>query len=231
MKAQREGNILNSSKINFGTTMIIVHNSITRGLDVTIGRSAAFVQAGYPDSATREGFAIYVRTLGWVMNAHHMGEDHVVFPYLKSKLPDVPFDELFSEHRQMDKVLKELQMSVEAVVTNAQNIESLNALNRSATRLAELWHPHITKEQSYIYDAKNINAVLDMDEQIKLGDETAKHSQLQADPGFMIPFVLYNLSLEERAYMAQTMPPAVIQELLPGPWQEKWKPMKPFFLD
>ena len=46
-----------------------------------------------------------------------------------------------------------------------------------------------------------------------------------------LPFVLYNLPQEERAIMAQQMPPAISQELVPGPWQEYWAPMKPFLLD
>jgi hypothetical protein len=87
------------------------------------------------------------------------------------------------------------------------------------------------KEQPYIYDTEKINAVMNEDEQIKLNIKVVEYSQRQADPGFLIPFILYNLLSEGRAYMAQTMPSVVTQELLPGAWQEKWAPMKPFFLD
>src|SRR5665647_1723843 len=211
--------------------MILVHLSITRGLDVTIERSAAFVQAGIPDAATRDGFATYVRTLGWVINAHHMSEDNVIFPFFRSKLPDAPFDELSANHLVISEILKEIQMTVEPIATQAQPVDALNVLNRSVTRLKELWHPHIAKEQLYIYDPDKIDAVMKEDEQIKLLTQVSEHSLKQADPGFLLPFILYNLPTEGRAYMAKTMPPAVVQEMLPGPWQEKWKPMKPFFLD
>ena len=77
--------------------MVRVHNAITRGLDVSSERSAAFVQEGYPDAATQEGLVTYVRTLAWVLNAHHLSEDHVAFPFLRSKLPDAPYDELVAE--------------------------------------------------------------------------------------------------------------------------------------
>lgn len=220
-----------SSKPNIGAVMVRVHKAITRGLDVSSKRSAVFVQEGYPDAVTREGFVTYVRTLGWVMNAHHLGEDDVAFPYLRSKLPDAPYDELLAEHGEMKEILEELRVAVEAVGAQAQAGDSLNGLNRTVTRLADLWHPHIEKEQLYLYDIGKTEAVMDVDEQIRLSREVAEHSQRQADPAFMVPFILYNLSPEERANMAQTMPPVMIQEMVPGVWKEKWAPMEPFLLD
>jgi hypothetical protein len=46
-----------------------------------------------------------------------------------------------------------------------------------------------------------------------------------------LPFILHNLSAEDRAIMAQFMPPIVSQELVPKAWKENWAPMKPFLLD
>ena len=211
--------------------MTLIHHSISRGLNVSSERSTAFVQAVYPDAAIREGFVTYGRTLIWIINAHHTAEDHVVFPYMRTRLPDAPFDELSANHLVIADFLKELQMNVEEVATQTQPGEALNALKNTVTKISELWYPHIVKEQLYIYDPKKVDVVMDTDEQIRLGSETAEYSLQQADRGFLIPFILYNLPPEERAYIAQTMPPVVIQELLPGAWKEKWLPMKPFFLD
>lgn len=220
-----------SSKPNIGAVMVRVHKAITRGLDVSSERSAAFVQEGYPDAATQEGFVTYVRTLEWVLNAHHLSEDHVAFPYLRSKLPDAPYGELLAEHQEMEEILEELQVALEAVSAQAQAGDSLKGLNRTVTRLAELWHPHIDKEQLHLYDIEKTEAVMDLDEQIQLSQEVAEYSQQQADPAFMVPFLLYNLPPEERANMAQAMPPVVIQEMVPVVWKEKWVPMEPFLLD
>ena len=46
----------------------------------------------------------------------------------------------------------------------------------------------------------------------------------------MVPFILYNLAPGERALMAAGMPAAVTQQLVPGPWKEKWAVMQPFLL-
>jgi hemerythrin-like domain-containing protein len=211
--------------------MSLIHHTITRGLKVTGERSTAFVQEGYPDASFQKGFVTYEQTLISVINAHHMSEDHVIFPYMRSKLTDAPYDELSANHLVIADFLKELQINIDKIATQTQPSDALNALNGTVTKIAELWHPHIAKEQLYIYDPEKVDAVMDTDEQIKLGSETAEYSLQQGDRSLMIPFILYNLSPEERAYLAQTMPPAVIQELLPGAWKGKWVPMKPFFLD
>jgi hemerythrin-like domain-containing protein len=220
-----------SSKPNIGAVMVRVHNAITRGLDVSNERSTAFMQEGYPDAATQQGLVTYVRTLASVLNAHHLSEDHVAFPYLRSKLPDAPFDELLAEHREMEEILEELHVAIEAVAAQAQAGDSLKALNGTVTRLAELWHPHIDKEQVHLYDIEKTEAVMDLDEQIQLTREVGEYSQQQGDPALMVPFLFYNLPPEERADMAQAAPPVLLQELLPVVWKEKWAPMEPFLLD
>jgi hemerythrin-like domain-containing protein len=220
-----------SNKPNIGAVMVRVHHAITRGLEVSSERSAAFVQGGYPDAATQGGFVTYVRTLASVLNAHHLSEDHVAFPYLRSKLPDAPYDELMAEHQEMEEILEELQAAIEAVAAEAQAGESLNALNGTVTRLAELWHPHIDKEHFHLYDIEKTEAVMDVDEQVQLSKEVGDYSQQQGEPALMVPFLFYNLSPEERALMAQAAPPALLQELLPVVWKEKWAPMEPFLLD
>ncbi len=47
----------------------------------------------------------------------------------------------------------------------------------------------------------------------------------------VIPFVLYNLTGQDRTMIEQVMPPLVTQQLVPGAWKEKWAPMKPFLFD
>ncbi len=46
----------------------------------------------------------------------------------------------------------------------------------------------------------------------------------------VVPFLLYNLSPEDRATMSAEMPPVVTQQLVPVVWKEKWQPMSPFLL-
>ena len=216
---------------NVGADMLRIHSVITRGLDVSIERGASFAQGGDPDAATQEGFVLYLQTLVSVLSAHHLAEDEVAFPYLWDKLPDEPFDELMAEHRVMEEILEELQAIAKAVAAEAQAGDSLNDLNRAVTRLADLWHPHIHKEERF-YDVETIAALMGVDEHVQLGRMVAEHSQQHLQPPDLgIPFVLYNLPAGERAIMIQMMPPIVTQQLVPVDWKEKWAPMQPFLLD
>lgn len=51
------------TKPNVGADLVRIHKVITRGLDVTAQKSAAFARDGYPDGSAREGFTGYARAL------------------------------------------------------------------------------------------------------------------------------------------------------------------------
>ena len=123
---------------NIGATMIRIHSAITRSLEVSIGRGAEFARDSYPDAATQEGFALYVKALVSVLSAHHLSEDDVAFPYLRDKLPDVPFDKLIADHRVMEGILADLQGTVDAAAVEARADDPLSDLTRTATTLADL---------------------------------------------------------------------------------------------
>jgi hypothetical protein len=219
------------NKPNIGVLMVRIHNAVTRGLAVSIERSADFIKNGYPDAATQDGFITYARTLGNLINAHHLTEDNVVFPYLKTKLPKAPFDKLSADHKTMDSILKEVQIAVNMMSVQPQGGEPLKALNSAVTRISEIWHPHIAIELYNIYEAKRTEDVMTTDEQIKLMTDAAMYSTKEGDPGYLIPFILYNLQADERAYMEHTLPAPFLNELIPVVWKNKWEPMKPFLIE
>lgn len=47
----------------------------------------------------------------------------------------------------------------------------------------------------------------------------------------LMAFVPNDLSPEDRAIVAAPFPPALTQELIPGPWRELWGPMAAFLLE
>ncbi|MCD8498571.1 MAG: hypothetical protein LRY35_00820 [Clostridiales bacterium] len=221
----------NNSNPNIGTAMILIHHAITRGLDVSKKQSIIFQQSGYPNTEIRDGYITYVRVWGRSLALTILAKIKVAFSYLKSILPDAPFDQLFSEHLEMDVILKELQTAVETLITSMDSSLSLEGISRVITRLTALWHPHIEKEQLYLYDASKTESLMTVDEQIKLIQDVSLISQKQGDPAYLVPFLLFNLPQNERAGMAKAMPPNLIQELIPIVWKPKWSTMQPFLLD
>jgi hemerythrin-like domain-containing protein len=219
------------NKPNIGVLMVRIHNAVTRGLSVSIEHSAEFIMNGYPDAATQDGFVTYARTLGILINAHHLAEDNVVFPYLKTKLTKAPFDRLSADHKTMDPILKELQIAANMMAIQPQGGEPLKTLNSAVTRISEIWHPHIAIELFNLYEAKKTDDVMNADEQLKLMMAAAQYSLKEGDPGLLVPFILYNLQAEDRAYMAHTLPPFFLQEMIPVVWKNKWETMKPFLIE
>jgi hypothetical protein len=70
-----------------------------------------------------------------------------------------------------------------------------------------------------------------MEEQLKLVAQLGEHSQKHSGPlELVVPFMLYNLSAEDRDDFSRAMPAEVTQKLVPVVWKEKWEPMRPFFL-
>ena len=211
--------------------LVLIHNAISRGLDVGAQHAARFARDGYPDRETGEGFALYLRTLVGMLHQHHSAEDEIAFPFLRDKLPDLPFDGLIAEHEQMEAILKEMAPLLDKLRGEAGEELVLEAARGALARLAEIWPGHIDIEETRI-SVKTLEAMVGAEALSGWLAQMGQHRPEGAPPDPVgLPFVLYNLPQEERAIMAQQMPPAISQELVPGPWQEYWAPMKPFLLD
>jgi hemerythrin-like domain-containing protein len=219
------------SQPNVAADLVRIHSVVTRGLKVSIERSQAFAQGGFPDDTTRQGFVDYVQSLVSVLHAHHLGEDELAFPYLRELLPDAPFDLLSEQHQHMLPILDKIKAASEAVAVQEPKSQPLNDLKRALTEIADLWQPHIQIEEEHFSVEKGAE-LISVDEHIRLAQLFAKLSQEHAQPDYLVvPFILYNLAPEDRAIMAGAMPPMVTQELVPKVWKEKWAPMQPFLLD
>jgi hypothetical protein len=211
--------------------LVLIHRAISRGLDMGGQHAARFALDGYPDRETGTGFALYLRTLVGILHQHHSAEDEIAFPFLRDKLPDLPFDGLIAEHEQMEAILKEMAPLLDKLRGEAGEELVLEAARGALARLAEIWPGHIDIEETKI-SVKTLEAMVGAEALAGWLAAMGQHRPEGAPPDPVgLPFVLHNLPQEERAIMAQQMPPAISQELVPGPWQEHWAPMKPFLLD
>ena len=66
--------------------------------------------------------------------------------------------------------------------------------------------------------------------------EGRKHQMGRAPLPWLLPFLLYNLEGQDRAWMAAQMPSprlswVVTRVLLPRVWVKRWAPMAPFLLE
>jgi hypothetical protein len=212
-------------------TLILIHRVVSRGLEVGLQHTEALAREGYPDGATGAGFGIYLRTLAGVLHVHHSGEDQIAFPFLRERLADLPLELLIGEHEQMAAILEEMAPSLDRIQGGAGEGPALEAAQEALARLAAIWPGHIDLEETE-FSVKRLGEVASPEEIGAWLQALGQHRPEGAPPdAVMVPFILYNLSAEDRAIMAQQMPPVVSQELVPGPWREQWAPMAPFLLE
>lgn len=212
-------------------SLVLIHRVLSRAFEVGLQYTEAYAREGVPDPATGAGLALYLSTLAGTLHIHHSGEDEIAFPFLQDKLPDVPVDTLVAEHHQMEAVLDELHPVLDRLRHNPEDGAALEAAHGALTRLAEIWPRHIDVEESTI-SVPRLLATITEEELGRWLQQMGQHRPEGAPPDpLTVPFILYNLSPEDRALMAGQMPPVVSQELVPGPWKEHWAPMKPFLLD
>ena len=215
---------------NLANDLVRIHKAISRGITVAVTNGTQFNKDGFPDAGIREGFARYVQSLTIVLTAHHMSEDEIAFPAIKLQLPTAPYERLTATHQNIATCLEMIREGLGGMSQESAEA-GLGVVIKNLKKIASLWSPHIRMEEEYFGETA-IGAVMTPEEQAQVSISMARHSQEHAVPPYLaLPFVLYNLPVNDRASMAETLPKVVMEELIPKEWKDHWAPMKPFLLD
>ena len=221
----------NGNKPNIGEDYIRFHKVMTRGLAVSLQNINEFLKIGALDTSNREGFLKYVQSFSSVLHGHHLVENEKIFPYFKDKLPEVPYERLISEHNIFKVGLQEINTGLSNLMSGNDDLKSLKLLKSGLDKIDIIWHPHIQIENTQLYGRiGSLN--IDLEEMIRIQKEYGEFFQQHATPLYLVvPFVLYNLSPEDRSIAAQGLPEMVTKQLVPVDWKDKWAPMQPFLLE
>ncbi len=220
----------NENQPNIGEDYIRFHKAITRGLAVSLQNINEFLQIGALEKLNREGFLKYVQSFSSVLNGHHLVENENIFPYFKDKLPEVPYDRLMSEHEIFKDGLQEINTGIDDLMSENNEINSLKLLKSGFDRIDHIWNPHMQIENTQLY-GKIGSLNIDTNEMIRILKEAGEFFQEHTGPAYLVlPFVLYNLSPEDRTKASKGFPEMVIKQLVPIDWKDKWASMQPFLL-
>ena len=220
----------NENQPNIGEDYIRHHKVMTRGLAVSLQNINKFLQIGTLEKLNREGFLKYVQSFSSVLHGHHLVENEKIFPYFKDKLPEVPYERLMSEHEIFKDGLQEINTGLGQIMSENDELNSLKLLKSGFDKIDQIWHPHIQIENTQLY-GKIGSLNIDFEEMIKIQKDAGEFFQKHADPAYLIvPFVLYNLSPEDRTIASQGFPEMVTKKLVPIEWKDKWISMQPFLL-
>ena len=213
-----------------GTDIIRFHRLITRSLEITIQNVKRFLEIESIKESDREGFLKYIQSFSTVLDAHHLLENEKIFPYFRDKLPDAPYDRLITQHKLVKESVSHINGGINNLKSNVCELESLNLLKTDLRMIDKIWHPHIRIEEEHIYERVG-SLKLSFEETNRLRKEYYDFFQEHAQPAYLvIPFVLYNLSPEDRAILAQGIPEIVTNQLVPIDWKDKWVSMQSFLL-
>lgn len=211
--------------------LLTIHAVITRGLRVSLESARRFIESGFPDPITQQGFANYIQALSIEIDVHHNMEDHLAFPKLQEVLPEAPYELLVSQHQSMLPLLEGLNAFVQKCQAGDQSTAALIELEGYLRKFDELWHPHIGIEEEH-FTVEKLAEFMPPEVHLSLLQTFGAYSQQHSDPAYLtIPFILYNLEPEARQIMARGMPPEVVQNLVPVVWKDKWASMRPFLLE
>jgi len=219
----------NQPESNIAISFSNIHNIITRGLKVSYESVQRVLQRGLEGEESREVFFNFIRAHTSVMNAHHLTEDEIVFPYFRDKLPEAPFDSLTYYHHLMVIVLDEINLAVDKCAHEDQLETELTNIEKALAQLNDDWPYHIQPETDEFINLAD--AVIPVEEQLSLVRLFAEYDLKNAVPHYLtVPFMLYNLPQDDRVVFSQGMPAEVVQNLVPVVWKEKWEAMKPYLL-
>lgn len=210
---------------NVGEDILRIHRVLTRSLTVSI---QFLQQAEQPDNL-HHGFMLYLRALSALLHAHHLGEDEIGFPFWRTKSPFAPLNNLIRDHLRMMPLLEKIEIWLNS--ESGWEAPHLRRLQGILEELNAIWLWHIQLEES-VMGPEKADALLTPAENQQLARQLATHGQEHAQPdALVLPFILYNLPVEDRAVMAQIFPPLVTRQLVPVEWKPVWEPMKPFLLE
>jgi len=210
--------------------LIRIHKVITRALNVGKVKGIEFLQSGFPSPQFLLGFTSYIHCLSSVLGSHHQGEDLIAFPAFRKVLPSAPYAQLLSDHHAIEMLLVLIPPAVADLSGDAPG-NGLRIIVDTIRKISEIWEPHIQLEE-YFFSKDAITGVIDLEEQRHIGEAAGKYSQeYSVPPYWVIPFILFNLDLEDRATMASNFPPMIMDELVPKVLKDQWAPMKSFLLE
>lgn len=214
---------------NIAMSLLATHAFISRGLEVSRESGRRFLERRATPEDSRDGFGDYTHTFSSILHAHHLGEDEVVFPYMKTVLPDVPYDKLSADHRVIEPLLTDIGEASGAFKSGDDG--PLGKMLSALDTLEELWYPHIHIEESN-FTVQLLGELIEPAEHARLLEKIAEFSMQNSGPDYLVvPFMLYDLDPEPRAMMAAALPPVVTEQLIPVAWKDRWAPMKPYLLD
>ena len=204
----------------------LIHRVLSRPLDIGISHIDSCISLKKVDMENHEGFKDYISSLATVFNAHHHGEDEILFPTFEKKIKNADFSMLIKQHKELHPLMVQITTKVDVDNPSLYQYEEIRNLLRE---IKDLWSRHRDKEEQIV--ELEMEPEMSLAEQMELNNKLSKHGQSMSEPAnLVLPFLIYNLKGAERDEFTNDMPWILKKFIVPIVWKSKWEKMRPFLL-
>ena len=204
----------------------LIHEVLSRPLDIGISHIESCISLKKVDMENHEGFKDYISSLATVFNAHHHGEDDILFPTFEKKIKNADFSMLKKQHKKLHPLMVQITTIVDIDNPSLYQYEEIRNLLKE---IKDLWNRHRDKEEQIV--ELEMEPEMSLAEQIELNNKLSKHGQSMSEPAnLVLPFLIYNLKGAEREDFTNDMPWILKKFIVPIVWKSKWEKMRPFLL-
>ena len=165
-------------KPNVAASLFTIHKVISRSIEVSIENAETFAGHGFPEEKRADGFLNYIRAFISILNAHHLLEDELVFPYFKDRLPDTPYPLLNKQHEEMAAILKEIEGIANRIEENPEDRAGMIGLKTTMEKIKGKWYPHIAIEETH-FELQKVGEMLSVEEHLRLMKLFSEHEVLE----------------------------------------------------
>ena len=204
----------------------LIHRVLSRPLDIGISHIDSCLGSKKVDMENHEGFKNYISSLATVFNAHHHGEDEILFPTFEKKINNADFSILKKQHKELHPLVLQITAKIDVDYPSINQYQEIRNLLKE---VKDLWNRHRDKEEQIV--ELEMQPEMSLAEQIELNNKLSKHGQSMSEPAnLVLPFLIYNLKGAERDEFTNDMPWILKKFIVPIVWKSKWEKMRPFLL-
>ena len=204
----------------------LIHRVLSRPLNIGISHIDSCISSKKVDMENHEGFKDYISSLTTVFNAHHHGEDEILFPTFEKKINNADFSVLKKQHKELHPLMVQITAKIDVDNPSLNQYQEIRNLLKETK---DLWIKHRDEEEQFV--ELEMEPVISLAEQIELNNKLSKHGQSMSEPAnLVLPFLIYNLEGTERDEFTNDMPWILKKFIVPIVWKSKWEKMRPFLL-
>ena len=125
----------------------LIHRVLSRPLNIGISHIDNCLSSKKVDMENHEGFKDYISSLATVFNAHHHGEDEILFPTFEKKIKNADFSKLKKQHKELHPLMVQITTKIDVDNPSLYQYKEIQNLLKETK---DLWIKHRDEEEQIV---------------------------------------------------------------------------------